>query len=109
MVAFCAPTRDADSLGVVALGLAAHRLVVSVPVDRGRSCDSSEDCEAPVIEWGVQCDHPRCTARVYATALTDRQAREIALTRAAEEGWLIEHDRFIRPREDLCPKHRGDR
>ena len=58
-------------------------------------------------EWSVCCDAPGCTARVYASAPTDRAAREAALVRAASEGWLIEHDRFIRPREDLCPVHRG--
>lgn len=60
-----------------------------------------------MIEWGVQCDHAGCKARVYATRPTDRAAREEALTRAAAEGWLIEVDRFIRPRLDLCPAHRG--
>lgn len=57
-------------------------------------------------KWHVECDHPRCTARVYATAKTDHAARDLALDRAAAEGWLIATDRFIRPRLDLCPAHR---
>lgn len=59
-------------------------------------------------EWSVLCDEYGCTARVYATAVTDRLARELALARAAAEGWLIEPDRFIRARRDLCPHHRGE-
>lgn len=78
------------------MGLATHRVVVRLPLDR----------EALVIEWGVQCDHPRCIARVYATAPTDREARDKALARAAAEGWLIKPDRFIRQSDDLCPAHR---
>lgn len=63
---------------------------------------------AELEEWSVVCDEPGCTARVFATGVTDRIAREKALFRAASEGWLIEVDRFIRPRRDLCPQHRGD-
>lgn len=60
--------------------------------------------------WRVQCDEPGCHASIRALDYeTDREAIEATLRIAIASGWLIAHDRFIRPRLDLCPEHRTGR
>lgn len=59
-------------------------------------------------EWTIECDEPGCKERVDAVGVTDRAVIDAALRHAIASGWLIEHDRFIRPRLDLCPQHRKD-
>lgn len=71
--------------------------------------DEVEETRPRTVEWSVQCDAPDCDARVTViTVRSDREAIELALETAADDGWSIVPDRFIRPRLDLCPKHPKD-
>lgn len=66
-------------------------------------CTPAEKIEG----WRVACDHPGCRAFVRALGQDDeRAAIEASLDLALAYGWQIASDRFIRPREDLCPDHR---
>lgn len=69
----------------------------------GRSCLMELAGEG----WRVCCDAPGCEANVQARGQDDeRAAIEASLDLAVAYGWQIASDRFIRPREDLCPDHR---
>lgn len=60
-----------------------------------------------MASWTVHCDRAGCQASMRLEHDTDRQAIERVLELAELAGWSIAPDRFIRPREDLCPQHRS--